>query len=468
MGKRKNVGQEYDLRLAIQHQRAGRLKEAEHGYRRILRASPDNFDVLYLLGILNHELGNHETAIELIGKAIKLNPGYVEAHINLGNALKDQGKLDESVVAYKRALAIDPNYADAHYNLGIVLGDQGKLDEAIASYRCVLTFNPSYVEAHINLGNALKDKGKLDEAVVAYKRALDIDPNYAEAYNNLAIVLRGQGKLNEAIVAYKRALDIDPNYADAHYNFGVALGDQGKLDEAIASFRRVIDLDPSDISARHSLAALTGQTTEIAPPQFIIPLFDSYSTKFDHDLVENLKYKVPVLLRQILNRLCDDLRFRNVVDLGCGTGLSGMEFRTVADRLTGIDLSPKMLAVAKQKNIYDVLQVAGIVEFLNETDEKYDLFIAADVFIYIGNLKPVFQSVQNCSLSGAYFVFSTENSDENDYILRRTGRYAHSLSYIQSLAGEYNFEIEICRSSGIRKEKGQWIMGNLFALKCTK
>ncbi len=62
MGRRKNVDQEYDLRLAIQHHRAGRLKEAENGYRRILRASPDNFDVLHLFGILNHELENHAIA----------------------------------------------------------------------------------------------------------------------------------------------------------------------------------------------------------------------------------------------------------------------------------------------------------------------------------------------------------------------------------------------------------------------
>jgi len=172
------------------------------------------------------------------------------------------------------------------------------------------------------------------------------------------------------------------------------------------------------------------------------------------------------LLRRTFHTLVkNDLHFKNVIDLGCGTGLAGMEFRVIADRLSGIDISPKMIEEAKKKHVYDILLVGDIIEFLNDTAEKYDLFIATDVFIYIGNVKRIFDSVQNRSLRGAYFLFSTESCARNDYVLRQTGRYAHSRTYIQSVAKEHGFVTEMCQSAGIRKERGQWIMGDIFILK---
>ena len=269
------------LQIALQHHQAGRLDLAEEIYRRILAVEPDHADALHLLGVIAHQVGKHEVAVEYIGRAIGLNGTEAAFHNNLGEAYRSAyGKPHEAVACYRRALELKPDYAEAHNNLGNALQDQGKLDEAIACYRRALELKPDYAEAHNNLGNALKDQGKLDEAVACYRRALELKPDYAEAHNNLGAALQDQGKLDEAVACYRRALELKPDYAEAHNNLGNAfdrtrgswtkrspayrraleaerrttaeahnnLGsvckDQGKLDEAVACYRRALELKP--------------------------------------------------------------------------------------------------------------------------------------------------------------------------------------------------------------------------------
>jgi predicted TPR repeat methyltransferase len=489
-----------ELRKACQYLQSGQLQRAERIFKKVLGVVPNHSECLYLLGMTAHQLGKTDTAVNLINKAImndpknptyhndlgivfqvhdkldeaiscyqkalELRPDFAEAYNNMGIVFQDQDKLDEAISCYQKALELRPDDAEAYNNMGSVLQDQGKLSEAISCYQEAVQLKPDYAEAYNHMGSVFQLQGKLDEAISCYQKALELRPDDAEAYNNMGIVLQDQDKVDEAISCYQKALEIAPNHAEAYNNMGNALNYQGKLAEAAACFQQAVKLDPENFSAKHYLAAVTGQTTEVAPPGFIKNLFDQYSTRFERHVVETLSYKIPTLLRRTFHTIVkNELRFKNVIDLGCGTGLAGMEFRVIADRLTGIDISPKMIEEAKKKHVYDILLVGDIIEFLNDTAEKYDLFIATDVFIYIGNVERIFDSVQNRSLRGAYFLFSTESCARNDYVLRRTGRYAHSRIYIQSVAKEHGFVIEMCQSAGIRKERGQWIMGDIFVLK---
>jgi predicted TPR repeat methyltransferase len=500
MAANKSLNIDKALRSALQYHQDGQLDRAKAICDKILTLSPNHAGTLHLLGLIACQVGKIDVAIDLIDKAIQaspqnaayynsmgnvlthqgkkddaiacyrnalgINPNLVEAHYNMGNVFQDQGKLNEAITCYKNAIQIAPNIAQPHNNMGNALKDQGKLDEAVACYRQALEINPNLAEAHYNMANVFEDQGKLDEAIGFYRKALEIKPDYVEAHCGIGNVFEDQGKLHEAIGFYRKALEIAPNHARAYCSMGNALKYQGKLAEAAACFEKAVELDPENSSAKHHLAAVTGRTTEAPPQEYIRKVFDHYSPKFERHVVETLHYKIPSLLRQNFHTIVkNDLHFKNVIDLGCGTGLAGIEFRLNADRLSGIDISPKIVEEAKKKHVYDILRVADIIEFLNDTDEKYDLFIATDVFVYSGNLKGIFESVQNCSLSGAYFLFSTENCAGNEYILRPTGRYAHSRTYIQSLAKEYGFVIEMCQAAGVRKEHGQWIMGDIFILK---
>jgi len=259
---------------ALQHHQAGRAQEAEALYRQILQGQPNHPDALHLLGVLAHQTGKHEMAVQYISRAIALKPAAAayhsnlgevyralarlneaavslrqalalqpasaEARNNLGAVLQAQGKLDEAIVQYQQAVAFKPDYAEAYNNLGTAFADEGKFDESVAQYQRAVALKPAYTEAYYNLGNALKAQGKLDEAVAQYQRAVALKPNYAEVYNNLGIALAEQGQLGEAIVHYQQALALRPAYAEAYNNWGLALQAQGNFEDSLAQFRQAI------------------------------------------------------------------------------------------------------------------------------------------------------------------------------------------------------------------------------------
>lgn len=194
------------LQLGIQHQRSGRLREAEGVYRQVLAAQPNQPDALYLLGTLAQNVGRLDLAADLIRQAIALNPAGLHYHIDLGTILSAQGKLDEGIAEYRRYLEADPNFATAHSNLGVTLKSKGLRDEAIAEFRRAIELDPNLPQAHNNLGIALRESWQLDEAVAAYRRAIELKPDYPEAHNNLAVVLRERGENEAAVAALHQAL----------------------------------------------------------------------------------------------------------------------------------------------------------------------------------------------------------------------------------------------------------------------
>ena len=245
-----------DIALALHHHTAGRLDEAESIYHQLLQADSNQFDAVHLLGVIAYQKAQYDVAVEFITKAITINPDYAEAHYNLGNAVKDQGKLSEAVAIYRKAIAIKPDYAEAHNNLGNALKDQGNLAEATVSYEKAIALKPGYMEAHNNLGATLLGLGKLDEAVASYREAIAIKPDYAEAHNNLGNVFKDQGKLVEAVASYQGAITIRPGYIEAYNNLGATLLDLGEEGEAAAVYHKAIAIKPDYVNAHYNLASI--------------------------------------------------------------------------------------------------------------------------------------------------------------------------------------------------------------------
>lgn len=184
-----------------------------------------------------------ETAAPSVGRA--------EAHYNLANALRDQGRLDEAVASYRQALSLEPDYVEAHNNLGTVLQSLGKLSAAAASYRSALARRPQSHHLHYNLGNVLRDEGDLEQAVASYRRALFFRHDFADAHNNLGVALQRQGQLAEAVACYRTALSFNPRFAEAYYGLGTALQSQGHPVEALDCFSSALSLRP-DLPEAHA------------------------------------------------------------------------------------------------------------------------------------------------------------------------------------------------------------------------
>ena len=493
---------QHSLTLAQRHHAVGELEEAKGIYLKILRDAPNHPIALHLMGVIAYQNRENDVALDFIKKALIIKPDYAEAHNNLGVIFKELKEIDKAITCYKRALTINNDYAEAHYNLGVVLKEMGKLgeaitsykralehkpdyaealynlgnalnecgelEEAIASYRETITIKPDYAEAYSNLGNVLKKIGKPNEAEFSYRKALAIRPDYAEAHSNLGAVLRELGRLNDAEESYKKALSIKPDFAETHSNLGHVLHALGKFNEAAESLRKAVGIEPDLPGVQHRLNALLGITTDFAPRQYVEDVFNSYAKKFDNHLVNVLKYDAPIMLKKALLDLgLAQRKYKNVIDLGCGTGLSGLEFRDIAETLIGIDLSEEMVRKAEQKNIYDQLYVDDIVGRLEILKTQFSLFISSDVFAYIGDLLPLFSCIKRHSTQNSLLVFSTEHTDDGDFILRNTARYAHSKDYILSIAKQQGFRLEFFTTCNLRYERDGWIIGGLFVLKVT-
>lgn len=420
------------LQQALAHHQAGRLHQAETLYRQILLIKPSHHEVLNYLSMIEYGKGNIKFAIELLNKAINSRPDYAESYSKLGSLLLIEGKTDDAMPILKRLLILKPNCAEAHYNLGI----------------------------------AFKRKGDLDAAILSIRQAISLKPNYAMAYYNLGLLQKGLKLIPEAIQSFQRTLKLDPNYAPAYYNLGGLQLGLKLIPEAIQSFQRTLKLDPTHASARHLLAALSGKTTDSPPREYVTHLFDTYASNFETHLINELEYKIPDHLRKLLSEnLPGNISFSKAIDLGCGTGISGQAFKDIVDYMAAIDISRNMLEQAKNKKIYNDLYLGDICEVLSQLSNLFDLFIATDVMIYIGKLEQLFSVVNSKSTPGAYFVFSIESHQEQDFILQQSGRYAHSSTYINKLATASDFLIVAQKKVSIRKEYDVSILGEIFLLK---
>jgi protein O-GlcNAc transferase len=164
---------------------AGRLAEAEAIYRAILRHDPAYPDVNHLLGLIALHFGQHQTALDLITKAITGNPNYAPYHYNRAIALKGLDRIDDGLASLRKALAIDPNHAAAHCEAGVMLGLVGRMDEAIASLDKAIAINPTLAAAHSNRGQVLGQVGRVNESADAYRRAHDLAPTSARLHTNV-------------------------------------------------------------------------------------------------------------------------------------------------------------------------------------------------------------------------------------------------------------------------------------------
>ena len=179
-----------------------------------------------------------------------------------------------------------------------------------------------------------------------------------------------------------------------------------------------------------------GAAPATAPAAYVAGLFDSYADEFDSHLVGALRYQAHrQLVDQLVATCGGGARFRSALDLGCGTGLCGPLVRPMAARLTGVDLSARMIEKARSLGVYDRLEQGDIIEFLDGSEDRWDLVLAADVFIYVGDLEPVFARLERAMAEGV-FCFSVESLEGDGAGLRLLPslRYAHSEAYLERLA----------------------------------
>ena len=304
-----------------------------------------------------------------------------------------------------------------------------------------------------------------EQALASYQRALTLQPDHRWALMGQGKASRSLGRLTEALASYEAALDIHPDCSESLMNRGDILLMLGRLTEGEVSLRRAVDCGADPEHIRFVLASIGSETVPgMAPAGYVLDLFDNYADRFDAEVVEVLRYRAPELLERLVRRNSPRTPL-DILDLGCGTGLRGPLMRPIARWLTGVDLSANMLAHARDRDVYSELECIELTDYLARCDAEFDLVVAADVFIYLGDLTPVFDGVRRALRAGGRLAFSVEAGEPQEFELAATRRYRHSRPYLERLAAEHGFAVEAIETGVLRREAGRDVRGHLALLR---
>lgn len=252
-----------------------------------------------------------------------------------------------------------------------------------------------------------------------------------------------------------------PRFAAGWFALGEAREALGDKAGAVAAFEKARAADPRDTHGATVRLARLGALPPVAMPiGYIQSLFDGYAPKFEESLAGRLGYRGPQILLEAVQRVAPASRFAAALDLGCGTGLAGETFRPLCGSLTGVDLSSGMLALARDKKVYDLLAEAEAMTYLRAVPAgSLDLMIAADVFIYFHELLQVGAPASRALKPGGLLVFSVETHDGDGVILRDTLRYAHAPAHVREAMTAGGLELVMMEQAWARREKGDEVPG---------
>lgn len=485
--------------LGLLNAEEGNLNNALQLLRKALSISPHDHGIsLHLANVLKAQ-GAYQEAIQILESVIVNHPEFAAPYNNLGTIYYIQENYQEALKVFQKAIDLKPNYVDAYYNLGLTLSKLNQHNQAINSYQNLLEIAPQHVfgqfqlacllmktnqyasainhflmieqthqfhlETQINLANCFLNLGQLEDAKVHYLRAIEIDSNDKQLFFNLGVLHAQQNKMQAAIDNYLQALRLDQNYYPAHNNLAVAYLAVKNIPAALQHFNEVLRIQPDNRSVQHSIQVLLqDKTITNSPQEYIQSLFNNYAGHYDQHL-QQLNYQIPELFQNVFNNIKPGKGKWDILDLGCGTGLCGQQFKQKAHSLIGVDLSSQMLTIAAKKNLYDQLIETDILSFMKETSATFDLILAGDIFVYFGALEELFSAMQRILRPDGIIIFNTEIIEQSDYELLQSGRFGHHQNYLDQLARQYQFRILHKQVVTLRTQNQDRVPGYLYVLQ---
>jgi predicted TPR repeat methyltransferase len=288
----------------------------------------------------------------------------------------------------------------------------------------------------------------------------------ADELTELAEHLRDIDRIETALRCSKRVTELTPEEPGAWFNLGRIAQAAGRRAEAIGAYEKYFAVQPEDAAIGHLLIALRG---EAAPPrasdECILQSFQDFSSYYDTKMRDALSYEAPERLQELIQSGMGNAAGLEILDIGCGTGLAGVGLKERAARLVGIDLSPEMIELARARGIYDLLEVAEITAWLDQSQAQFDLIAACDCLVYFGDLKQVAGPAAKRLKPGGYFAFTVERGDRYPLHLAYSGRFAHHPDHIREVAVKSGLNVVNLKEGFLRMEGGVEVTGVLVLLR---
>jgi predicted TPR repeat methyltransferase len=429
------------LMAGFQRHQQGDLDGALDCYAQVLALAPKNVDALHLSGLVSHARGDHETALARIAAAIALLPNNPEMIANLSAVRLAAGDAAGALAAADQALGVNARSAMAHAARAAALSALGETDKAASAYRTASDINPANPDPLNNLGNLEQRRGNLEAALGYYERALALAP---------------------------ASIQVHSNYGTALY--ALARRDANGARDAEARVRAWRQAHPENPMARHWFAALTQSEAPVrAGDAYLRNAFDMFAPAFEETLAD-LGYRAPQAIGAYLAATYGPPTAKlAILDVGCGTGLAAPHLRSYAKQLDGVDLSPAMLARAQARDLYEELRVGEAMADMHAHRSQYDLAVAADVFVYFGDLVPLCAAAAACLRPQGRLIFTLEAMDPGDaraaqgWGVGPSGRYVHMRAHAEQALADAGFALETFASEVFRREGGYDQPGYLVA-----
>lgn len=217
----------------------------------------------------------NEAAIELLGKAIEIDPQFVVAQFSLGVVHQSLGNRWKAAAQFRASTQLDPTYPEPYKALGdlFLTAPRRLFDQAIEAYTKALELRPFYADAYVGLGDAQAAKGDVDGAVKAYQKALGYNPVNAKVHVSLGkLYYSEKGLYYESVTAYKKAIELDGGYLEARMGLAEVYEDKGLYPEAISEYRKVVEAEEKNTGALYNLALVY----EKVDPREAITLWERY------------------------------------------------------------------------------------------------------------------------------------------------------------------------------------------------
>jgi predicted TPR repeat methyltransferase len=470
------------LDAALNLHRAGRLDEAEHAYRALLPTQPASAG--RMLGVLLLQTQRYGEAATVLAPLSKAEPRDAELAVNASLALRRSGQVEPALLAARCATAADPQRTSAWNALGLAAMENELLSEALDAFERGLALSPGQPALRLHRAQCLRRLGRFNDAGRAFAELLQADRTLLDAWRGLAAVNAAVGSTDLALECRTQALALQPDDPELRLEQAIALQLHERADESAAAIETLLVDHPGDAQAwawlgraelkrgRPEPARLAFDRAHALDPQdavvegveseYIRRLFDDFAGHFESTLVGKLAYATPARLAEFIRANAGDA-FPSVLDLGCGTGLMAVELAADGREIDGVDLSTRMLDGARSKGVYRSLYATEVLEFLRVAQAQWALIVAADVFVYLADLAPVFAAAFERLPAGGVFAFSIELSATGVTELPPdTGRYRHAPSTLRAQLEACGFADIGEQQVDIRLEKGQPVAGALL------
>ncbi len=399
-------------------------------------------------------------------QALSSQAGSAQDWYRFGVACLELQQTPRAMQWFHKAVSIDPSHGKAWNNIGVCQQQLGEQSLAADAYQHAVDADPSLLPAILNFAHLHLAAGDDLKATDLLQRATSIEPGNETTWDMLARALLRLGRTEEAVQASRIAMELVspkvlPRIKEAQS--ALAAGDHAAAESALAA---ALEFIPDHPTLRHMLAAVRGDTTDRPSTAYVGMLFDDFAEKYDEMMRKNLRYCAPERIAEVVIPMLEGRSSLRIIDLGCGTGFMGDALGHLDAQIVGVDLAQKMLDRAAKRGRYANLIHGDIVEELMRIGSgSIHAIVAADVLVYLGNLKPLFAAVKHALARGGLFAFSVEALEAGTFQVRPSGRYAHSAGYLRALAQEAGLEERALRPFQPRFERDRYIEGWLACFR---